>query len=447
MPKTDQGHFDRRHAIYQLNWESSVTPAQIAQLGFSHIRVPTLYPWKLGPHQRLLAQIAREAPGLRVILTLDPAIMTISNDNPWWNHALTHGKQSPYYNFFQTPFLLPIFNSNFNIYLRFDSHRGFVITHHTHILPVAMRSYPGLLSEWIKHEKSNPYLAPHEIRHLEHIIVNIQKAILQRYADGDSLITKVINWFSASHARSKPLLTFIKTRQDFVTQLLKEQYYRLIHVQPYELHINIQDPDIFHAYHKPIAQLMQNHRIISAVQVKNYDHRFQSLFNGKVLIEEFRSPHYHNINDNLLRRKIPDIRQLDHSMSFQLMSQILNLRRSYPILFEKGRRIKLKIEGISAAQIQAFVRIWKEQYLLVVMPHFDHKTTRLELDDTQIILPKDLPYRWENVLNSFLVLARHQKIRCSTLFSKRVHDETQHPFLFTQPAIFINVVRGHQHLD
>ncbi|WP_231465124.1 malto-oligosyltrehalose synthase [Pedobacter sp. Leaf132] len=90
-----------------------------------------------------------------------------------------------------------------------------------------------------------------------------------------------------------------------------------------------------------------------------------------------------------------------------LSSRLLNIRKKYPKVFSQGDYIPLKTTGKYAAQLFAFARKWKNNWIITAVPlglaklaeTSEFKAEDFDWSDTQIILPAGAPLGWTDLLN------------------------------------------------
>lgn len=81
----------------------------------------------------------------------------------------------------------------------------------------------------------------------------------------------------------------------------------------------------------------------------------------------------------------------DGRIKARLLQELLHLRGQYPYLFEKGTYLPLKTTGRHAWQVLAFVRQYKDQWLLVIaglyLPLLCDNPAQIDWEDTSVQLP------------------------------------------------------------
>jgi (1->4)-alpha-D-glucan 1-alpha-D-glucosylmutase len=98
----------------------------------------------------------------------------------------------------------------------------------------------------------------------------------------------------------------------------------------------------------------------------------------------------------------------DGNIKLFLIQKLLQFRQNNSAIFQAGRYIPVQADGAHKLNVYSFCRVHDGRWILVAVPRF---TTRLCTQgkfpigeaiwqDTQIILPKNAPKRWSNVLSN-----------------------------------------------
>jgi len=96
----------------------------------------------------------------------------------------------------------------------------------------------------------------------------------------------------------------------------------------------------------------------------------------------------------------------DSRIKLYMTYKVLNARRAYHELFQKGDYIPLSVEGTRKEYVCTFARRYEKKWALVAAPRFFSKLTAVNIppfrkqvwQDNHILLPDDAPQNWFNIL-------------------------------------------------
>ena len=96
----------------------------------------------------------------------------------------------------------------------------------------------------------------------------------------------------------------------------------------------------------------------------------------------------------------------DSRIKLYMTYKVLNARRAYHELFQKGDYIPLSVEGTRKEYVCTFARRYERKWALVAAPRFFSKLTAVNIppfrkqvwQDNHILLPDDAPQNWFNIL-------------------------------------------------
>lgn len=104
-----------------------------------------------------------------------------------------------------------------------------------------------------------------------------------------------------------------------------------------------------------------------------------------------------------------------------VLKQLLELRKNYQDLFEKGKYLPIKTSGKYAKNIHAFVRKFNRSWCMIVVPmhtgdvDYAEDLPLFDWDDTTLFLPEEFPKEWQDQL-SVTKMRFQDQIRVNDLF-------------------------------
>ncbi|RZL62470.1 MAG: 4-alpha-glucanotransferase, partial [Pedobacter sp.] len=122
-----------------------------------------------------------------------------------------------------------------------------------------------------------------------------------------------------------------------------------------------------------------------------------------------RRPVDYNLRSELLK-KSPEFASLwqkrdSDYLKLILTQKLIEVRKKHQDLFDKGNYVPLRVKGKYSANVLAFLRQYKNQYLMIVVPlgrakigFNDESGETFDWEDTEIILPIEAPQGWLNLL-------------------------------------------------